>query len=123
MPVIVSLAQATTNSAIGRNVQDMSVTVVVNFQASEGNAEALLPLLQEGRDISRHADGCESFELYQREDDPHKFMFLERWSSLDAHHANMARNIVATGHLAKLMPLMVGPPDNGVIELVGFTPS
>ena len=96
----------------------MSVMVVVNFQASEGNADALLPLLCEGRDISRRADGCESFELYQRGDDRHKFMFLERWSSLDAHHANMANNIVASGHLAQFMPLLIGPPDNGVIELV-----
>ena len=96
----------------------MSVMVVVNFRASEGNAEALLPLLQEGRDISRGADGCESFELYQRGDDPHKFMFLERWSSLAAHHANMANNIVASGHLAQFMPLLIGPPDNGIIELV-----
>jgi hypothetical protein len=45
-------------------------------------------------------------------------MFFERWTSIEAHHANMAQNIVASGHLAKLLPLLVGPPDNGVIELV-----
>jgi len=94
----------------------MSVDVVINFQASEGNAERLLPLLREGRDFSRTAEGCEAFELFRRQDDPHKFMFLERWKSIEAHHANMAQNIVASGHLAKLMPLLVGPPDNGVIE-------
>lgn len=94
----------------------MSVMVIVNFQAAKGNAEALLPLLQEGRELSRNAAGCESFELYQRQDDPHKFVFLERWTSLEAHHANMERNIVATGHLAKLMPLLNGPIDNGVIQ-------
>jgi quinol monooxygenase YgiN len=94
----------------------VSVEVVVNLQASEGNADNLLPLLQEGRDISRLADGCESFELFQREDDPHKFMFLERWTSIDGHHANMAQNIVAGGHLAKMLPFLAGPPDNGVIE-------
>ena len=96
----------------------MSVNVVVNFQASLGNAESLLPLLREGRDISRKAVGCEAFDVFQRQDDPHKFMFLERWASIDAHHANMAANIVASGHLAKMLPLLVGPPDNGVIETV-----
>ena len=96
----------------------MSVNVVVNFQASDGNAESLLPLLREGRDLSRKADGCEAFDLFQRKDDPHKFMFMERWTSIDAHHANMAANIVASGHLAKMLPLLVGPPDNGVIETV-----
>jgi quinol monooxygenase YgiN len=96
----------------------MSVDVVVNFQASEGNADPLLRLLREGRDLSRKADGCEAFELFQRQDDLHKFMFIERWSSIEAHHANMADNIVATGHLSKMLPLLVGPPDNGVIESV-----
>ncbi len=96
----------------------MSINVVINFQASAGHAAELLPLLQEGRDISRAADGCESFELFQRQDDEHKFMFLERWQSAEAHHENMATNILASGHLARILPLLVGPPDNGVISRV-----
>jgi quinol monooxygenase YgiN len=96
----------------------VSVNVVVNFQASDGNAESLLPLLREGRDLSRKADGCEAFDLFRRQDDPDKFMFMERWTSIDAHHANMAVNIVASGHLAKILPLLIGPPDNSVIETV-----
>ena len=95
----------------------MSVTVVVNFVASAGNAEQLLALLREGRDISRTAEGCESFELFQREDQPNRFMFFERWTSIEAHHENMAQNIVATGHLAKILPLLDGPIDNGVLAL------
>jgi quinol monooxygenase YgiN len=96
----------------------VSVNVVVNFQASDGNIDLLLPLLREGRDLSRKAEGCEVFDLFQRQDDQHRFMFFERWSSIEAHHANMAQNIVASGHLAKVLPLLVGPPDNGVIEPV-----
>jgi quinol monooxygenase YgiN len=94
----------------------VSVNVVVNFHASDGNSGLLLPLLREGRDLSRQAEGCEVFDLFQRQDDPHKFMFIERWTSLEAHHANMAQNIVASGHLAMVLPLLVEPPDNGVIE-------
>jgi quinol monooxygenase YgiN len=96
----------------------MSVDVVINFQALPGRAAELLGLLAEGRDLSRNAQGCESFELYQREDDENKFMFLERWASIESHHDNMATNIVASGHLARILPLVVGPPDNGVIQLV-----
>ena len=95
----------------------MSVTIVVNFQASEGNADKLLPLLQQGRDFSRKAEGCESFEMYQRQDDPSRFMFLQRWTSLEAHKENMATNVVASGHMAKIDPLLVGPIDNGVVEV------
>ena len=96
----------------------MSVDVVVNFQAPEGKAEDLLRLLTEGRDISRTAEGCEAFDLFQRQDDPHKFMFIERWGSIDAHHKNMKTNIEESGHLAKLMPLLAAIPDNGVIQLI-----
>lgn len=96
----------------------MSVDVVINFQALPGRAEELRDLLCRGRDISRAAEGCESFEVYQRHDDENKFMFLERWDTIESHHANMANNIVASGHLAKIMPLIVGPPDNGVIRLI-----
>ena len=94
----------------------MSVDIVVNFIASEGNAERLATLLREGRDINRKAEGCESFDLYQRHDDPYRFMFVERWASIEAHHAIMEHSIVTSGHFAKMIPLMTGPPDNGVIE-------
>lgn len=96
----------------------MAVDVVINFQAQPGRAGELRPLLVEGRDISRRAEGCESFELFQRDDDEHKFMFLERWTSIEAHHENMVKNIVSSGHLARILPLIVGPPDNGVIQRI-----
>ena len=45
-------------------------------------------------------------------------MILERWSSIEAHHRDMASDIVASGHLAGILLLIVGPLDNGVIGLV-----
>jgi quinol monooxygenase YgiN len=96
----------------------MSINVVINFQAAEGRADELLPLLREGRDISRAAEGCESFDLFQRGDDEHKFMFFEQWESIETHHENMVNNIVASGHLGRILPLLVGPPDNGVISRI-----
>ena len=96
----------------------MSVTIVVNFQASEGNGAELLALLQQGRDFSRKAEGCESFEVFQRQDDPTKYMFLEQWTSLEAHRENVAKNVVASGHLDKIKALLTEPPDNGVVETV-----
>ena len=96
----------------------MSVMVIVNFRASDGNADALLALLQDGRDVSLTAAGCEAFDLYRRDDDPQKFTFIERWTTIDAHHANMAKNIIESGHFAKLLPLLDGGIDNGVLTLV-----
>ena len=45
-------------------------------------------------------------------------MFFEQWDSIENHHENMMTNIVASGHLARILPLLVGPPDNGVITRV-----
>jgi len=56
-----------------------------------------------------NADGC---------DDPQRFTLIERCTTIDAHHANMAKNIVESGHIAKLLPLLDGGIDNGVLNLV-----
>ena len=47
----------------------MSVTMIVNLQAAEGNAEPLRALLQRARDMSANAEGCEAFEVFQGEGD------------------------------------------------------
>ena len=52
------------------------------------------------------------------DDEPDRFMFFERWATRDAHERNMADNIVASGHLAKLLPLLAGPPDASFLDLV-----
>jgi quinol monooxygenase YgiN len=96
----------------------MSLTVIVNFRAAEGKAEALLPLLRTGRDFSLKAEGCEAFDLYQGEDDPHQFVMVERWTSLEAHHANFETNVRASGHLDKILPLLSEPIRSGVYGAV-----
>ncbi len=96
----------------------MSIRVLVIFQALPGHADELLRLLQKDRDVSRCSPGCESFELFQREDDRQKFMLIERWTSIDAHHKNMTEHIIDEGHFGGVLALLAGPPDNGVIELI-----
>lgn len=87
----------------------MSETFILDFHASAGNAGALLALLQEGRDFSLKADGCEAFDVYQRVDDSHHFVFVERWDSVAAHDANFATNVKGSGHLDKIIPLLSEP--------------
>lgn len=95
----------------------MSLAVIVSIQAAGGNAEALLPLLQQGRDFSSRAAGCEAFDLYQGQDDPHKFVMVERWTSLEAHHANFEKNVKASGHLAKILQLISQPIQSAVYRV------
>ncbi len=96
----------------------MSVTIVVNFRASEGNAAKLAALLQQGCDFSRKAEGSESFDLFQRQNDPNKFMFMQQWASLEAHKQHVADNVVESGHLDKIKAVLAAPPDNSVLEAV-----
>ena len=96
----------------------MSVMMIVNFQAAEGNAEALRSLLQQGRDISIKAEGCEAFDLYQAQADQNRFVMVQRWVSDQAHHANFEQNIKGSGHLAKIMPLLAKPIDGNLFHAV-----
>jgi hypothetical protein len=45
------------------SVKVLANFVLANFHAADGNADALRLLLEQGRDISRAASGCELFEL------------------------------------------------------------
>jgi quinol monooxygenase YgiN len=92
--------------------------MIVSFQAAEGKAEALRPLLQQGRDFSRKAKGCEAFDLYQGQDDPHQFVMVQRWASAEAHHVHFEKNVKASGHLDKILPLLAKPIESGVYRVV-----
>ena len=95
----------------------MSVTVVIHFRAAEGNAAALLALLKQGRDFSLKAPGCEAFELYQSEDQPNRFVMVERWKRIEDHHANFAKQVKGSGHLEKIAALLAEPIHGGVHHL------
>ena len=92
----------------------MSETVVISFRAADGNADALLQLLQHGRDMSVKAAGCESFELWQSQDQPNRFVMVERWRKIEDHHANFAKNIKGSGQLEKIAALLAEPIHGGV---------
>jgi quinol monooxygenase YgiN len=94
----------------------MSETVVISFKAAPGNEDALLKLLQHGRDVSLKAKGCESFELWQSQDQPARFVMIERWRSMDDHHANFAQQIKESGHLEKIAALLADPIHGGVYK-------
>ena len=91
----------------------MSVTMIVNLQAAEGNAEPLRALLQRARDMSANAEGCEAFEVFQGEGDPNRFVMVERWTSIEAHQANFIANIRGSGHMARIAPLLSAPISGG----------
>jgi quinol monooxygenase YgiN len=88
----------------------MSVTIFYDFRATPGNADELLALLLSGRDFGLTVPGCEAYEVYQDDAEPHRLKMVERWASKDAHQEHFERNVVASGVLDKAVALMVEPP-------------
>ena len=87
----------------------MSVTVIYGFQAAQGKADELLSILMQGRDFSATVEGCEGFEVYQGNDDPHRFVMVERWASVDTHQRHFETNVKASGVLDAAEALMTEP--------------
>jgi quinol monooxygenase YgiN len=64
----------------------------------------------------KSSHGCESVQLYQRQDDPTKFTMIEVWDSVESHQAS-ARNIPPE-KLAEIQPLLASAPHGNYFELI-----
>jgi quinol monooxygenase YgiN len=87
----------------------MSVTAIYSIEAAEGKAEELLAVLKQGRDFSASVDGSEGFDVFQGKDDPHKFVMVEHWSSVEAQQAHFDANVKGAGVLDTAEALMTQP--------------
>jgi quinol monooxygenase YgiN len=87
----------------------MSVTVIYSIQAKQGKADDLLAMLQQGRDFSAGAEGYEAFDVYQGKDNPHRFVMIERWASVEAHQAHFEQNVKGSGVLDAAEALITAP--------------
>lgn len=87
----------------------MSITHITEFHAAPGQQSTLEPLLTEGRNRMRAADGCESFDLYRDKDDDLAFTFIQRWTSPEAHDAAFGERIAQSGHLEKVIAALGQP--------------
>jgi quinol monooxygenase YgiN len=90
----------------------MSVTSLTRFHATPGQEEILLGLQKEGRTRMLGADGCESFEILRDETDRQSFVFVQTWSTREAHDAAFGELILASGHLEKVLASL----DQGVVQ-------
>ena len=87
----------------------MSVAIIYRFRARDGKAAELLTLLQGARDFSLTVDGCEGFDVYQGQSDPHQFAMVEMWRSEQIHEAHFETNAKGSGWLGQVEALMTQP--------------
>lgn len=88
----------------------MSATVIYNFDAVQGKADALLEVIEKARDFALTVAGCEAFDVYQGQEDPHKFVMIERWASIETHRAHFEKNVKGSGTFDTVLALMAAPP-------------
>lgn len=87
----------------------MSITTITQFHAAPDQGNVLRGLLAEGRERMRAAEGCESFELVQDENDAHSLTFIQHWASHDAHDSAFGERIMKTGHLDQVIAALDQP--------------
>jgi quinol monooxygenase YgiN len=90
----------------------MSVSSLSRFHAIPGQEDTLLELQKEGRRRMVNAESCESFEILRDQTDPQSFVFVQTWSTREAHDAAFGELILASGHLEKVLAKL----DEGVVQ-------
>jgi quinol monooxygenase YgiN len=90
----------------------MSVTSITRFHATPSQEDTLLELQKEGQRRMLSAVGCESFEILRDQTDRQSFVFVQTWSTREAHDAAFGELILASGHLERVLATL----DEGVVQ-------
>jgi quinol monooxygenase YgiN len=86
----------------------MPVTRINEFQACEGQGDALKQRLLTFVPLIAACPGCRSCQLLQAEDDPTRIMVIEVWDSASVHRASLKR--FPPEIFAETMKLLAAPP-------------
>jgi quinol monooxygenase YgiN len=86
----------------------MSVTRINEFQAREGEAEALSELIRSFLPRIEGSAGCRSCQLLQSQENPARLVVIEVWDNVAAHQASVQS--VPPETFQEAMKLLAGPP-------------
>jgi quinol monooxygenase YgiN len=94
-----------------------SVRVIALFQAKPGREAELINLLSGLTGPTRAEEGCISYELLQKNDDPTSLAMVEEWAGPEAlrAHSKSEHLLKAQGAVADLV---AAPPDIRLYTLV-----
>jgi len=105
-------------SAVVRNGGTMSMKVVLEFQTTADQVDAVKDLLRTVLPDTRGYDGFESLTVHQSDDDPTSFLIWEQWATRGDYEAYLAWR-TETGVLDKLLAMLTGPPSFRFFNHVG----
>ena len=94
----------------------MSVVRIGETQAKPETTEALQDFLISIIPMIKSAEGCESVELYQSQDDPSIFIVIEVWDRVESHQASVKN--IKPEQLAEIRPLLASSPSGSYYNLI-----
>lgn len=84
------------------------------MHAKDGESAVLETALRNVIDLIRAVPGCAGIELLRDLGNEHRFIFIEKWESVEAHKA--APQHLPDGALGPVMAALDGPPDGGYLD-------
>ena len=84
------------------------VTRINDFQALEGQGDALREQIESFLPVIEKAPGCRSCRMLLGEDDPDRIVVIEEWESVPDHRA--AAETIPADALARVKSLLAAPP-------------
>lgn len=85
--------------------------------ARDGEDAALRAALEALAGKVRPLEGCVGTELLEDADKPGQYVFLERWTSVDAHKAG--GKLLGKESFAPIMAVLAGPPEGSSLTPIG----
>jgi heme oxygenase (mycobilin-producing) len=96
----------------------MSIARVYQMIAAEGKDQMLLEALTALERLVRPLDGCLGVELLRDVAQTNRFLFIEKWRSVEAHKA--AGPLLPKSSFGPVMQAIAGPPESSYQEyLIG----
>ena len=87
----------------------MSILVLLELEAVEGAADAMIGLLRRHLPDTRARRGCESVTVHQDQDRPTSILLVERWASRADDAAYRAWR-AGEGAIPEMQPLVAAAP-------------
>jgi quinol monooxygenase YgiN len=92
----------------------MTIARLYRMTAGEGQADALLQALTALADTVGAIPECAGVEILQDSDQPDRFTFIEKWTSVEAHKTSAA--LLPTEAMAPVMAALAGRPEGSYLD-------
>jgi len=96
-------------SHLPQREENKMIKIMARISSQSGAESSMRDILQDLVGPSRNEAGCQSYELFQDEENPLEFVTIEHWAEQAAADAHMATPHVAAA-IAKAAPLLAQPP-------------